>query len=171
VTPTPRLFAPHDSLDALTALLHEAYAEHAAAGRRFFASYQAAADTGRRIARGECWVIEEKGEFVATITVAAPYPFPDGYPAPSPAGTYYQLAVRPGRQGRGLGRQLVELAERRIRELGVGDVAIDTSSQATELVEWYRHLGYREIGRWQWSVTNYESIVLAKGLGSSPAVP
>jgi GNAT superfamily N-acetyltransferase len=171
VTATPRLFTPQDSLDALTALLHEAYAEHAAAGRRFFASYQAAADTERRIARGECWVIEEKGELVATITVAAPYPFPEGYPAPTPAGTYYQLAVRPGQQGRGLGRQLVELAERRIRELGVGDVAIDTSSQATELVEWYRHLGYREVGRWRWSVTNYESIVLAKTLGSSLAAP
>jgi GNAT superfamily N-acetyltransferase len=167
VTQPPRLFTPQDSLEALTALLHEAYAAHSAAGRRFFASYQAPADTLRRISRGECWVVEDDGALVGTITVAAPYPFPAGYPAPTPAATYYQLAVRPTHQHRGLGGRLVALAEQRIRELGISALAIDTSSQAAALIAWYLRLGYGEAGRWQWEVTNYESIVLAKTLGPS----
>ena len=100
-------------------------------------------------------------DLIGSITVAAPYPFPVGYPAPTPAATYYQLAVRPTHQGRGLGRQLVELAEQRIRDRGISTLAIDTSSQATALVAWYRRLGYRDVGRWHWEVTIYESIVLA----------
>jgi ribosomal protein S18 acetylase RimI-like enzyme len=164
VTYTLRLFTAQDSLEALTALLHEAYAAHAAAGRRFFASYQAPADTRRRISRGECWVAMDGEELIGTITVAAPYLFPAGYPAPIPSATYYQLAVRPTHQGRGLGRQLVALAEQRSRDRGISNLAIDTSSQAIALIDWYRRLGYRDVGRWCWEVTNYESIVLAKTL-------
>lgn len=169
VTDTPRLFTSQDSLEALTALLHEAYAAHAAEGRRFFASYQAPADTERRISRGECWVVMDGEDLIGTITVAAPYSFPVGYPAPTPAATYYQLAVRPTHQGRGLGRQLVGLAEQRIRDRGISNLAIDTSSQATTLIAWYRCLGYRDAGRWHWDVTNYKSIVLAKALSSKGA--
>jgi len=166
VTHTLRLFTSQDSLEALTALLHEAYAAHAAEGRRFFASYQAPSDTQRRISRGECWVAIDGEELIGTITVAAPYPFPAGYPVRIPAATYYQLAVRPSHQGRGLGGQLVGLAEQRIRDRGISNLAIDTSSQAIALIDWYRRLGYREVGRWCWDVTNYESIVLAKTLSS-----
>jgi ribosomal protein S18 acetylase RimI-like enzyme len=110
-------------------------------------------------------------ELIGTITLAAPYPFPAGYPALTPTATFYQLAVLPSHQGRGLGRQLVELAERRIRELGIRNLAIDTSSQATILIDWYRRLGYRDAGRWRWEVTNYESIVLAKTLSSHAPPP
>lgn len=171
MTYTLRRFTSQDSLEALTALLHEAYAAHAAAGRRFFASYQAPADTQRRISRGECWVAMDDEELIGTITLAAPYPFPAGYPALTPAATYYQLAVLPTHQSRGLGRQLVGLAERRIREQGISNLAIDTSSEATDLIDWYRRLGYREVGRWRWEVTNYESIVLAKTLSSHATLP
>jgi ribosomal protein S18 acetylase RimI-like enzyme len=167
VSLTQRRFGPQDSLADLTGLLHEAYAAHAAAGRTFFASYQTAADTGRRIARGECWIVLDGESMVGTVTIAAPYPFPAGYPAPRPAGTYYQLAVAPAYQHRGLGRRLVALAEQRIGELAVRDVAIDTSTLATDLVAWYLKLGYHETGRWRWDVTNYESIVLGKRLDSS----
>jgi ribosomal protein S18 acetylase RimI-like enzyme len=164
VTFTQRQFTPQDSIDELTDLLHQAYAPHAEAGRRFFASYQTSADTARRIARGECWVVFDREVLAGTVTVAAPYPFPPGYPAPEPAATYFQLAVRPSYQRSGLGGKLVALAEQRIRELGVAEVAIDTSVEARDLIGWYARRGYRETGRWRWDVTNYESIVFAKSL-------
>ena len=161
---TQRRFDAGDSIEELTSLLHDAYADHAAAGRRFFASYQTAADTARRIARGECWITLDGTTLVGTVTIVAPYSFPTGYPAPEGTGTFYQLAVRPDRQCAGLGSNLVEFAERRTRELGGTAVTIDTSIRATELLDWYRRRGYRERGHWKWDVTNYESIVLSKDL-------
>jgi ribosomal protein S18 acetylase RimI-like enzyme len=159
-----RLFKPADSLQQLTDLLYQAYAEHAAAGRRFFASYQTPADTQRRIAKGECWLAFDDQGLVGTVTVVAPYTFPSGYPAGPDAGTFYQLAVLPAHQRRGLGDSLLRLAEKRILEAGVPTAVIDTSDQAATLIAWYEKRGYSVHGRWRWEVTNYESIVLAKSL-------
>lgn len=161
---TLRPFDSRDSLDQLTALLHRAYTAHAVAGRRFFASYQSPADTQRRIAKGECWLALDGSTLLGTVTVVAPYSFPDGYPAPREAGTFYQLAVDPERQAQGLGDALLRQAEARIRFLGSRTVAIDTSRLATDLIRWYEKRGYKETGSWRWDVTNYESIVLVKDL-------
>ena len=86
-----------DSVDRLTDLLRKAYAEHAAAGRRFFASYQSADDTRRRVRSGECWVavVDDAGQdhelsvgrsaqrgpqrwYVGTVTVTGPGGFAEG---------------------------------------------------------------------------------------------
>ncbi|HYW31605.1 MAG TPA: GNAT family N-acetyltransferase [Gemmatimonas sp.] len=155
---------PLDSLDELTELLHAAYGEHAAAGRQFFASYQTSDDTRRRVARGECWVAYHDDALVGTVTVAAPYAFPDGYPALARTATFYQLAVLPTYQRRGLGERLLDLAESQVRAAGLSEIAIDTSDRATDLIEWYVRRGYRAVGRWKWSVTNYDSVVLGKHL-------
>ncbi|WP_185909327.1 GNAT family N-acetyltransferase [Streptomyces sp. WAC01280] len=148
----------------LTRLLHRAYAEHAAAGRAFFASYQSVTDTAWRVGKGECWVALQAGELVGTVTVAAPHAVPESYPAPSDAGAFWQLAVDPTFRGTGLGQRLLVLAERRIAALGSAQVAIDTSAEAVELVGWYRRRGYAPVGSWRWGVTNYESVVLVKDL-------
>ena len=151
-------------MEQLTRLLHRAYADHATAGRVFFASYQSAQDTAYRLGKGECWVEFQGNAMVATVTVAAPFAAPEGYPAPASAGSFWQLAVEPAQRGTGLGQRLLTLAEERIAALGSGQVVIDTSSQATELVGWYRWRGYLPVGKWRWDVTNYDSVVLVKDL-------
>lgn len=161
---TVRRFAEGDSVEQLTRLLHRAYADHATAGRVFFASYQSAQDTAYRLGKGECWVEFQGNAMVATVTVAAPFAAPEGYPAPASAGSFWQLAVEPAQRGTGLGQRLLTLAEERIAALGSGQVVIDTSSQATELVGWYRWRGYLPVGKWRWDVTNYDSVVLVKDL-------
>ncbi|MGW7486970.1 GNAT family N-acetyltransferase [Streptomyces sp. NPDC054786] len=88
----------------------------------------------------------------------------DGYPAPAGRGSFWQLAVEPSQRGTGLGHRLLALAESRIAALGSTQVVIDTSSEATELVDWYQRRGYAPIGTWRWDVTNYDSIVLMKEL-------
>lgn len=153
-----------DSITELTALLHAAYAEHALAGRDFFASYQSADDTRYRVANGECWVAFLGDVMVGTVTIAVPHNAPAGYPVGVRSGTFYQLAVLPEYRSIGLGDQLLSLAERRIRERGADEAVIDTSALATELIAWYERRGYAPIGRWRWQVTNYESIVLRKPL-------
>ncbi len=147
-------------------MLHSAYADHAAAGRRFFASYQSVQDTADRMVKGECWLAFLGAELVGSVTVAAPYEAPDGYPAPAGAGSFWQLAVDPAYRGTGLGQRLLTLAEERIAALGAIEVVIDTSVEAIELVDWYRRRGYVPIGIWRWDVTNYESVVLSKALSA-----
>lgn len=76
-----RLFAEEDSVQELTCLLHRAYADHAAAGRVFFASYQSSQDTAHRLRKGECWLALQETSLVGTVTVVTPYVAPEGYPA------------------------------------------------------------------------------------------
>ncbi|GLW68910.1 hypothetical protein Kpho02_12090 [Kitasatospora phosalacinea] len=159
-----RRFIEGDSVEDLTRLLHRAYSDHAAAGRVFFASYQSIEDTASRLERGECWLALRGTALAGTVTLAAPYEAPDGYPAPAGAGSFWQLAVDPAYRGTGLGQRLLALAEERIAVLGATEVVIDTSVEAIELVGWYRRRGYDPIGTWRWDVTNYESVVLLKAL-------
>ncbi len=159
-----RRFRDGDSVEELTALLHRAYADHAAAGRVFFASYQSPRDTRHRLSKGECWVATWDAALIGTVTVSAPHPTPSGYPGPEGAGSFWQLAVDPARRGSGLGRRLLALAESRIAALDSEHVVIDTAAQAAELLGWYRRRGYAPIGAWRWDVTNYDSVVLAKDL-------
>ncbi len=91
-----RRFAEGDSAEELTRLLHPASFDHAAAGRVFFASYQSVQDTAGRLDRGECWVAMQGTELVGTVTLAAPYEAPDGYPAPAGAGSLWQLEATAG---------------------------------------------------------------------------
>ncbi|MFJ8442515.1 GNAT family N-acetyltransferase [Kitasatospora griseola] len=161
-----RRFTERDSIDELTQLLHRAYSDHAVAGRVFFASYQSVQDTANRLGQGECWMAERETELVGTVTVAARHAVPVGYPAPTEAGSFWQLAVDPAFQGSGLGNRLLTLAEERIVALGSTKAVIDTSAHAVDLVAWYRRRGYLPIGTWQWDVTNYESVVLLKDLSA-----
>ncbi|WP_395295261.1 GNAT family N-acetyltransferase [Kitasatospora hibisci] len=159
-------FGKSDSAEELTSLLHRAYADHAVAGRRFFASYQSVRDTAHRVGTGECWLAFRGGKLVGSVTVAAPHVTPEDYPAPAGAGSFWQLAVDPACQGVGLGQLLLTLAEERIVALGSTVAVIDTSAEAVELVRWYRRRGYLPIGTWRWDVTNYESVVLLKNLAA-----
>jgi GNAT superfamily N-acetyltransferase len=56
------------------------------------------------------------------------------------------LAVEPLRQGTGLGRKLVTVAEDYFREAGCWAVDLRVISQRTPLPPFYRRLGYVEIG-------------------------
>ncbi|WP_327381044.1 GNAT family N-acetyltransferase [Streptomyces sp. NBC_01207] len=140
-----RRFRDGDSVDELTALLHRAYADHAAAGRGFFASYHSPRDTRHRLSKGECWVATWDGALVGTVTVSAPHPTPSGCPGPEGAGSFWQLAVDPDRRGSGLGRRLPALAESRIASLDSEHVVIDTSAHAAELLGCCRRRGYAPI--------------------------
>ncbi len=162
-----RLFTQGDSVADLTRLLHRAYSGHAAEGRVFFASYQSVQDTAHRLGRGECWVALQGSELVGTVTVAAPYAAPEGYPAGAGSGSFWQLAVDPSHRGTGLGQRLLVLAEERIAALGFSQVVIDTSAEAVDLVGWYRRRGYVPVGSWRWRVTNYDSVVLLKELATT----
>jgi ribosomal protein S18 acetylase RimI-like enzyme len=158
-----RRFGEGESVGELTALLHRAYASLAAMGLRFTATWQDDAVTRERIGRGECWVVCHGRAIVGTIlfqdaesTSGCPW-----YDRPGVASAH-QFAVDPLFQGMGIGRLLLDLAERRARETGAREIALDTAESAAHLIAKYERRGYRIVDRVQWETTNYRSVVMSK---------
>ena len=57
------------------------------------------------------------------------------------------VAVRPERQGMGIGRRLLASAEERALAAGIGAIELCTNAAMTENLAFYPRLGYREINR------------------------
>ena len=69
-----RPVAQDEDLVALTAMIHAAYAPHAARGLRFWGTHQSVADTARRLASGRAWVVRNGDRYVGTATLRPPQP-------------------------------------------------------------------------------------------------
>lgn len=152
-----------DSFEALTELLHRAYAPLAALGFRYLATHQDVATTRRRAESGECYVALLSGRVIGTIVIVPPRGSTrcDWY-ARTDVWCLSQFAIEPALQGRGYGGQLLAFAEARARELGAREVAVDTAESAHHLIRYYSTRGYREVGHAQWEHTNYRSVILSK---------
>jgi ribosomal protein S18 acetylase RimI-like enzyme len=94
------------------------------------------ADYGELIAQGHVHVLEN-GEIDALIVLEVT----DG------VLLIENVAVRPDRQGRGLGRRLMAFAEFRARSLGLTELRLYTNEKMTSNIGLYESLGYRETGR------------------------
>jgi GNAT superfamily N-acetyltransferase len=157
-----------DDLQALTVLLHHAYAPLAAAGMRFVASFQVVEVTRRRVSAGETIVAVEHDRIIGTITLKPPdatkgSPF---YDRPDVASVG-QFAVAPEHQHRGIGTLLGGLAEQRAKQLGAQYLALDTSERAAHLIAIYEAHGFEKVENVQWEGLNYRSVVMAKRLTPS----
>lgn len=94
-------------------------------------------DYPAQIAAGIVWVAIDDGEIEGTIVLEdTPH-----------ALQVANVAVRPDRQGHGLGRQLLAFAEDEARRRGYDAVILYTNVHMTENVERYPKLGYVEVGR------------------------
>ena len=154
-----------DSLADLTALLHRAYARLAGMGLRYMATHQSVDVTRKRVEKGQCFVALAEGVICGTIifkdtvqTSGSPW-----YDRPDVASVG-QFAVEPALQGKGLGRQMMGLAEERARASGARELALDTAEPATHLIAWYTRLGYRHIEYADWGHTNYRSVIMSKAV-------
>lgn len=94
------------------------------------------ADYGELIAQGQVYVLEN-GEIDALIVLEVT----DG------VLLVENVAVRPDRQGRGLGRRLMAFAEFRARSLGLTALRLYTNEKMASNIDLYESLGYRETGR------------------------
>ena len=157
-------FEPAISVADLTELLHRAYAPLAAQGLRYLASHQDEAMTLERFTdRGAEGYIAAVGSRVAgTITLVPPSADKEveWYRRPE-VMSFEQFAVDPDLQGQGIGARLLDHAEARARALGATELACDTSEHAQELIGTYTRRGYRIVGRADWDITNYQSVVLS----------
>jgi len=166
-----RPLAPGDSVELLTALLHEAYAPLGAIGLNYTAVDQTVETTRERIAGNECHVAELAGAIVGTATLHT-----DSRDRPECAcrpGTAYlsQFAVSPALQRGGLGSALLAHIEARAMALGFTALALDTAIPATHLVAFYARRGYETIGETRFPRKSYTSVVMAKVLGQRGLTP
>jgi GNAT superfamily N-acetyltransferase len=171
-----RPLAPSDSLEALTALLHRAYARLGAMGLNYTAVDQSVETTRARFESGQGFVLEEGGALVGCVVVAGPFD-ENKNPGTRRSPWYlrrdvahlHQLAVDPAQQGQRLGDQLVEACEAWARERGYRAIALDTAEPAHHLRARYARMGYAEVDLMQWDGKRYRSLILVKPLeGASP---
>jgi GNAT superfamily N-acetyltransferase len=162
---TIRRLGPGDSFEELTALLHRAYAALAALGFNYTAVDQDPAVTRRRATRGSCLVAILDGRVVGTLAMHGPdEQSPSAHFRSPSAVVLEQFAVEPSLQDRGIGRALMEEAERRARAEGARELVGDTAEGAVHLVRWYESMGWRSVGFVQWPGKTYRSVVLTKPL-------
>ncbi len=72
--------------------------------------------------------------------------------------------MHPGTQGTGLGRLLMDFAERRAILLGLTRLSLYTNEVMIENQAIYTHLGYREVGRH--TEDGYRRVYMEKLLGA-----
>jgi ribosomal protein S18 acetylase RimI-like enzyme len=97
-------------------------------------------DYARRIAEGAVTVLDEADGRVAAIIVLLPK---------EDHLLLDNIAVRPDRQGRGLGRTLIAFAEAEASRLGFAELRLYTHEKMTENIGLYLRLGFEETGRGQ----------------------
>jgi ribosomal protein S18 acetylase RimI-like enzyme len=93
------------------------------------------ADYGAAVAAGQLWVTGLPVAGLIELTEAGD------------ALHVGNVAVHPAAQGTGLGRQLMDFAERRAILLGLTRLSLYTNEVMTENQAIYTHLGYREVDR------------------------
>ncbi len=158
-----RQLTPDDSITALTALLHAAYASLGAIGLNYTAVDQSDEVTLRRIAGGECWLALDGDALIGTVLFRPP-----GVSRGTPhferptVASLGQFAVAPSRQREGVGAILMRHAEIRAREIGAAELALDTAEGAAHLIAWYGRQGFRFVEYAQWEGKTYRTLVMSK---------
>jgi 2-methylisocitrate lyase-like PEP mutase family enzyme/ribosomal protein S18 acetylase RimI-like enzyme len=85
----------------------------------------------------ECWILDGKAGAEATLTFEIT---PERF-------ELFSIAVTPEAAGGGLGRKLMDFAERRARERGYREIALYTNVKMVANRAFYGRLGYEETGR------------------------
>src|SRR5437588_8744403 len=111
-------------------------------------------DYARLIADGVVSVLEDVDAAIAAIIVLLAKP--DHL-------LLDNIAVRPDRQGQGLGRQLIAFAEAEARRLGFTELRLYTHETMTENIALYTRLGFVETGRGH--DAGYDRVFMTKRFG------
>jgi GNAT superfamily N-acetyltransferase len=163
-----RQIESRDSLEALTSLLHSAYAELGAMGLNYTAVDQSVSVTRKRINGGICFVAVDGADLVGTIVVEAPNVNHSCVHFARPGvASAHQFAVAPSLQRRGIGSRLLQRAESWAKERGYSELALDTAEPARHLIELYERRGYEHVGFVHWDGKRYRSVVMSKRLANA----
>jgi N-acetylglutamate synthase-like GNAT family acetyltransferase len=120
---------------AVSALVNEAFEKYIPViGRK---PLPMTADHSDLIVNHDAWVLEEESEIIAVLEMVL-----------KDDSLYIDtVAVSNAHQARGIGKQLLNFAETRARELGRDATTLFTNERYTVLLEMYAQLGYVETHR------------------------
>ncbi|MBV8045768.1 MAG: GNAT family N-acetyltransferase [Paludibacterium sp.] len=159
-----------DSAQAVTALLHRAFDPLAQQGLTCASGRQPAEATLARIEQGWCFVAEDGGRIVGTLTVYASEPESSSRVYRNVrVASVHQFAVEPAYQGAGVGDALLRLAACAAKRAGFAVLALDTPKRAKHLLAFYRHHGFRVAESLRFAGRDYTSLVLEKPLRAQAA--
>lgn len=162
---TIRVLEEVDDLEALTSLLNRGYAGLAQQGLRYVASWMTPDMVRERLNLATCFVMTDGADLIGTGMLYAPDPNSECRLYRRPDVRYFgKFTIDPARRGEGLGRMLFLHLENEARHRGAEVFACDTAKPATALIQMYRRWGFEIVGEMKWSLTNYESVILAKAL-------
>ena len=120
--------------NALAACIDAAYAKYA--GR--ISELPSVSDgCAEDIANNQVCVVTQRNDVIAGLVLVAG----DG------VMKLANLAVHPDHGGKGLGRKLIELAEREAKQQGYVEMRLNTHVDMPENVRLYEHLGWAEVSR------------------------
>lgn len=156
-----------DPISEITALLHRAYRPLADMGLRFLATYQDDDTTRERLFDGMGFVALLDDVIVGTVSSYPAGKFEEcAWYRRTGVWCFGQFAVEPDLQKSGLGSAMLRFVEDMSRKEGGLELALDTSEQATHLIDYYTRRGFRFVEYVKWPSTNYRSVVLSKNLGN-----
>jgi GNAT superfamily N-acetyltransferase len=163
-----REYCEGDPIDEISGLLNRGYAALANRGLRYVASWETPDMTASRIPTGTCFLALDDSRIVGTAMLYPPQEDSecDLYTQPG-VFCFGKFAVEPERKGQGIGRLLYNAVESAARAQGAEALACDTAEQAVDLIAMYQGWGFQIVGRQDWSLTNYVSVVLVKELDLS----
>ena len=113
-------------------------------------------DYAALVADGRVWVVDDDGGVAGMIVIVS-------------RGDHLlvdTVAVSPDAVGLGLGRVLLDRAEREAAELGLPEVRLSTNEAMTENLAYYPRRGYRETGRGL--EDGYQRVFFAKTVEPTP---
>lgn len=112
-------------------------------------------DYAPRIRAGQVWLAEDDATIVGLLVVENH----------ADHAMIFSVAVDPARHGNGLGRGLLDFAERRAAKMGLPEMRLYTNALMTRNINLYQRLGYRETGRRPSALSPAHTIVdMAKAL-------
>jgi ribosomal protein S18 acetylase RimI-like enzyme len=94
-------------------------------------------DYPARIGAGQVWVLDEDDDIAGILVLEQT---PDGF-------LLDNIAVAPDRQGKGVGRTLLEFAEAEATRRGWREIRLYTNALMTENIALYARIGYVETAR------------------------
>ncbi len=146
--------ATPDDRAAVEAIVHAAYAIYV--GRIGKPPGPMLDDYGRLIADGAVSVVAAPDGGLAGVIVLLPA---------SDHLLLDNIAVRPERQGAGIGRRLIAFADSEARRLGYRELRLYTHEKMRENIALYLRLGFAETGRGR--EAGYDRVFMTKRLGGA----
>lgn len=167
-----RLFELEDA-QPLTDLLHAAYAELGAMGLNYTAVDQGVETTVMRAQAGQCWIVEDEGRLVGTLTMSFP-PLPDLQRLTPEAAVpqrawLNQVAVSPAIRGKGIASHLWGKGRKWAVARGATSVGVDTAIPASHLVALYSAWGFKHADIIHHEGKVYDSVVMVRELSDEDA--